>query len=244
MAPAIGRGIGQSFAPAYPHFVTRGLVALYDFIQGADSQVLYDISGNGNGGQLGSTTGVDTNDPTWTSVGLDFDGTDDFAHVEDGEGPMARLTTLTVLGVAKQVVNATNQTIAAIDLDWRLQFTNTGAYRVLAWDGDGSIGQVTSANGVITLDTWYFTELRRDGGAIRGRVNLGNAISTTIDATASAQLARPTRIGVSGSLSSPAEFLNGDLALVVFYNVALTDTEIAQNYRAAQHLMSLRGITI
>jgi hypothetical protein len=58
-----------------------GLVALYLFNEGA-GQVLTDYSGNGNHGTLGSTTGDDTNDPTWTREGLAFE-TDDYVVLPD-----------------------------------------------------------------------------------------------------------------------------------------------------------------
>jgi hypothetical protein len=56
---------------------SQGLLAAYDFVQGADPQVLYDISGNGLHGQLGATAGADNTDPAWVAGGgLDFDGGD------------------------------------------------------------------------------------------------------------------------------------------------------------------------
>jgi hypothetical protein len=56
---------------------SQGMVAAYDFVQGVDAQVLYDISGNGLHGQLGATTSVDGADPAWVAGGgLDFDGND------------------------------------------------------------------------------------------------------------------------------------------------------------------------
>ena len=51
-------------------------------------QVVRDWSGNGNNGQLGSTAGVDANDPTWIrgiygwSYGLHFDG-NQFVQIPD-----------------------------------------------------------------------------------------------------------------------------------------------------------------
>jgi hypothetical protein len=41
-----------------------GLVGYWDFDEG-EGQIVYDLSGNGNDGQLGSTTDVDTGDPVW-----------------------------------------------------------------------------------------------------------------------------------------------------------------------------------
>lgn len=59
---------------------TSGLVACYlpylQIAQGATGQSLIDYSPAGNHAQLGSTTGADTNDPTWGSNALVFDGDD------------------------------------------------------------------------------------------------------------------------------------------------------------------------
>ena len=56
--------------------VRNGLVAEYPFNTGS-GQTVPDVSGNGNHGTLGSTSGVDTNDPAWHPLGLSFDGVDD-----------------------------------------------------------------------------------------------------------------------------------------------------------------------
>lgn len=48
-----------------------------DYFPTTDKQLLIDYSGNGNHGTLGSTTGVDTNDPAWTNLGLSY-GADDY----------------------------------------------------------------------------------------------------------------------------------------------------------------------
>ena len=56
-----------------------GLAREYRFVAGSGQQ-LTDFSGNSAHGQLGSTSGSDTNDPTWGSspARLDFDGSDDY----------------------------------------------------------------------------------------------------------------------------------------------------------------------
>ena len=61
-----------------PTIVQPGLVAEYRFEEGA-GQVLYDYRDRNNG-QLGSTTGGDTNDPTWIANGLTF-STDDYVKL-------------------------------------------------------------------------------------------------------------------------------------------------------------------
>lgn len=48
----------------------------FDYFPHSDLQILADLSGNGYHGQLGSTVGVDTNDPAWNGKGLVFGGDD------------------------------------------------------------------------------------------------------------------------------------------------------------------------
>lgn len=47
-----------------------------EYFPTTDKQTLIDCSGNGNHGTLGSTAGVDTNDPAWNAQGLVFGGDD------------------------------------------------------------------------------------------------------------------------------------------------------------------------
>ncbi len=61
----------------------KGLLTLNDYQEGA-GQVLTDYSGNGFNGELGTTSGSDTNDPTWaTSPGRLSFTTDDLVEVTD-----------------------------------------------------------------------------------------------------------------------------------------------------------------
>ena len=57
---------------------TVGLMVLYDFVQGANSQVLYDKSSNGRNGVLGGSNAAEATDPLWNAQGLYFDGIDDY----------------------------------------------------------------------------------------------------------------------------------------------------------------------
>jgi hypothetical protein len=239
MAPAIGRGIGQSFAPAYPHFVTRGLVALYDFVQGADSQVLYDISGNGNDGQLGSTTGVDTNDPIWTSEGLSFDGVDDYIGTPIGfnssgvqfsvlaavEWPAASTVTRRISGNS----SGTN--------GWAFGMNDTEAQRFTTL-GVKDFDDPT----VLTSGNKYFVGVTYDDSTFEAVLYRGASVVTTSSA-ASGMTSSTNNLRI-GDRGAGTERWNAPVYLECLYDVILTPAEVAQNYRAAQHLLSLRGITI
>jgi len=79
--PYFGRGL-----------VRNGLVAEYRYTDGT-GQVLTDWSGQGNHCELGSTSGADTNDPTWSAGGADYDGVDDYVT-----GAPSATTTHTLMG--------------------------------------------------------------------------------------------------------------------------------------------------
>jgi hypothetical protein len=57
-----------------PSIPRAKLMIYYDMVQGADNQVVYDRSGLSNHGRMGSTSGVDANDPVWVTNGLQFTG--------------------------------------------------------------------------------------------------------------------------------------------------------------------------
>jgi hypothetical protein len=66
----------QIITPPKRGIIKRGLIAWYDpgwqILTGQTGQTLIDRTGKGNNGQLGSTTGVDANDPTWTTNCLSY----------------------------------------------------------------------------------------------------------------------------------------------------------------------------
>lgn len=66
------------------YYNTHVPVAFWDLNEGS-GQIVEDNSGNENHGQLGSTTGIDSSDPKWTTgkIGnaLEFDGINDFVNL-------------------------------------------------------------------------------------------------------------------------------------------------------------------
>ena len=69
--------------------LASGLILHWDF-NDTTSQTVFDVSGNGNDGVLGSTTSIESSDPTWTEngrycSGLYFDGSNDVVFDTDAE---------------------------------------------------------------------------------------------------------------------------------------------------------------
>jgi len=93
---------GEAVGSPGPAPVLEGLQALYHFADGA-GQALADSSGQGRHGVLGSTSGADTNDPTWVAAGLSFT-TDDY--VACGTDAALRPDALTICAAVKLTASA------------------------------------------------------------------------------------------------------------------------------------------
>ncbi len=117
--------------------IQENLVAWYRFDQ-YTGQRLWDYSDYHNHGTLGSTAGVDDNDPTWTTKGLYFDGGD---YVRVGDiGKTVR--TLHIVFDTRSEINAASPGQVLVNL-------TSALHGVLA------LGQYTTAlaNEIITVAT-------------------------------------------------------------------------------------------
>jgi hypothetical protein len=149
-------------ATTHQAIVAAGLIAEWRFDQGA-GQVLTDQTGNGHHGQLGSTTGADAADPTWTAQGLSFDGGDFVEHDTVG---IAGGTARTVLAVVK--------TGATFGLEW---IGNGGLFtRWTLRERDGGKVRLEVAGAghttafAIPLNGWFFV------GATQATSNFNSCI--------------------------------------------------------------------
>lgn len=213
----------------------RGLVAHYDFHDGA-GQTLSDISGNGYHGTLGSTGGVDTNDPTWGSGYLQSDGVDDFAKLP--AVPIGA-TERTFIAVAS-ILSTPASLCVYIDASGAGIYQG---YNTHAWFASEQFGGVQKflTGPAYTLNTPTFNASICGVGRFDMWVNLSKssvAVSGSPDPAPS----------VSGlfafNVAAPSLFANVRLYTVLIYNVALTDGEIRQTYRAVQRILAGRGITL
>ena len=133
----------STFDLSEPLTVDSGTIALWHFDEG-EGQIVYDASENLNDGMLGSTEGIDDNDPTWTDFavpivadssanenhgmiygasfvygvfgeGLYFDGVDDYVEVPDS--PSLDITDAITIEAWVKRMEARRQTILA---KWRI----------------------------------------------------------------------------------------------------------------------------
>ena len=210
-----------------------GAIAYWDCTQ-VVGQVLPDLSGNDNHGQLGSTAGADTNDPTPTQQGLTFGGDDRVRCGPGADGTADR-------GVTVQIVAATSssatvrQTVisksgaAPTGSGYMIQRNNLDPthWRAYIYDGTGNrvipdvVGHPDGTYGMISVAV--------DGTT--ARVYSGSTPGTPVSCVG--YTPAPLLETVIGALSTDASApLNAGSVVVcgMVYPFALTSAQIAQNH--------------
>lgn len=214
-----------------PLLVQDGLVAEWRFTDGAGQQ-LTDASGNGHHGRLGSTSGADSDDPTWTPQGLSFDGDDFVEHGTVGD------------------FGATPRSLLAV--------VRTGAEFGVEWLGDGSLftrWTLRSKNGVVRLevagaghsstftvpiDAWFFV------AATQSTDNLDSAI-IYLDGEFEAVTTSSDPLDTRGNFSW-ARQNNSSVAMEAAYGLvydrALSAEEVEHNRQVLKEILAGRGIAL
>jgi hypothetical protein len=111
-------------------------------------QIARDWSGNGNHGQLGSTSGVDANDPTWVrgifgSYALQFGG-DDFVRIRDSAALEPQNLTVSAWVKAGASPSAFKYVLGkggegCVASSYALTTGGTGGLGFYVWDGGGEL---------------------------------------------------------------------------------------------------------
>ena len=180
---------------------------------------------------------ADTNDPAWTGEGFTIDGVDDAAILPYSVDGAADFTATIISHLPSDPT------------DFRRFFSDDGSGATywtlvtypddqLRWEfRDGTNSGATA--GVTRRSEPMMLTAALDRGI--GKVRSYDGATRLSDYTAppgTVQGGTGIRIGWA-SLG-----VEGEFSLSALYGVALTDAEIAQNYRAAQHLLAQRGVTI
>jgi hypothetical protein len=236
---SLSRGLGlnprRRAAPggALP-IVQDGLVAEWRFNEGA-GQVLTDYTGNGHDGQLGSTSGVDTNDPAWSAEGLVFTAAQSDIVVCDTVG---------MSGGAARTVLAAVKTDASTNfgVEWagsgpnftRYTLRNSGGNLRLEVAGAG----YTSSLG-LSAGSWHFVGVTQSGSNLNTAVLYRDGGSEAVPTSQVIDTQGNFQFGKYSSL-----FAGMTGAYCLAYNRALSAEEVEQNRQVLTTILAARGITL
>ena len=208
-----------------------------------DNQSVRDLSGKGSDGQLGSSVGSDTNDPTWETHKLSFT-TDDHVVLPALLGGTDAFTVLTVYRL--NAGGSGSRTLAAasnLSPNRNGIFHNTSSnikFRVTESGGGMYTLQPTFSS---ATGSWRMLSARWKSGQAQELVlnDFEDSAAAELIDVPSGTIANP--YDTLGSFRTDS-FLDGKLACQLFYDRYLVDTEITGNYTTVRSILSPRGITL
>lgn len=236
--------VSSPASATYSRFqLNTGLLAGYE--RTAEAQTLLDRSGNNLNGYLGTTPATDVTDPTVTSTGLLFDGTDDVVTLPTQPGgnlatgdSFTFVLTQPAPGAPVATIYAQGAQSASNGYFWMYRPGGTGALTAQYSRGDGFVA-VTSANVWSTGDlvTVVYDYPNLQLRFYRNGVLVHTAIMFTPVAPASGT-------GYLGRYSSTTHYASGTQPFYQRHTRALTDREVMRMHRAIRKRLALRGVTL
>lgn len=194
-----------------------------------------DLSGNGNNLTL-------TNSPTWYSSGYFSTGSTGYftgagtASIPTGNSNYTMMVwgrQNTSWGSAKGIISIGGYGTQHQSNALRTQTnTNVGNFHHYWWGNDLS---ANNNNGGLGVSTWFMVTAQFDGTNRRVWANTTNVASDT----PSSHNVTSTTIQVGVTYIPSSEYFQGDIAMAMIYNRALTSTEILQNFNALRRRFSL-----
>ena len=181
-----------------------------------------DCSVNGNHGRLGSTSGSDASDPTWTTgikaSALSFDGVNDYVEVA-GSPSLDITSRITIEGwvyVQGGLLSSAFPVVCKANAYWLHLFND----RIRFGTSRGVLDYMTP----VPLSTWTYLAATYDGSNLRMYVN--GTLRATQAATGNILINNnPLFIGAYSTF-----YLNGKIDEVAIWSRALTSTEIQNRY--------------
>jgi len=215
-----------------------GLVGYWDFNQGRNTDIAWDLSGNSNNGKLTSmdpaTDWVDSKSGLGTA--LDFDGTD---YVDTTSATGVDTTTITISAWVYQTVLGTDRAVtigsgATDHYSLGIVGGNRGVF-----NSEWTTGQKwETAAGTLTQDRWYHLAVTYDGSNVNNDAkwyidgifspnvsDLGTGSGTRVTGSNAVRIG--SRLGTSGEW-------DGKIDEVRIYNRILSADEIKRLYLATQ----------
>lgn len=229
-----------SASPALP-YPTNGLVLALDAGNSSSypgtGTVWTDLSGNGNTGTL-------TNGPTYGGSGsggyIDFDGTNDFVDISNSSS-LNPTTGITLLSWYKMDVLVSNQNIiskgfTAISppfIQYSFKMFDNSPFNTpqfnLALNGN-----LVQLNGATTMSTgtWYMVACTYDKTSMKIYVNNVQDANTTSNTNNISTYSTP--LSIARWPTGNSQFLNGQVAVQLIYNRALSSTEVGDIWNATK----------
>jgi len=177
--------VDSDFTIYVPGTIPRiGEVVEYNFLEGIDPQIVYNVSPNSIGeydGVLGNTILVETIDGTWVATGVQLDSSQN--EIVNATGVPLNLSQCTVLVIAMcpdvstdmSIINCINSTSDnGFSVDVR---TGGGVSFRVQYDSEYKTAVFPS--GTITDNNYFMAALRFDRGKLSGNISNSQAVSVT-----------------------------------------------------------------
>lgn len=231
-----------------PFPIRSGLVAFYDFHEGSGQAVADRVGGYD--ATLGSTAGVDANDPTWVGKTLDF-VTDDY--IENTALPDSAVTGAITLMIVARVDTGSafrhfmgkHTAAGATNNPFDFRTTNDVAPQLFLVRANATDVSTWTAASTAALGAWRCYTVTSTILEATAAFYVGTTAETV--ARAGTQTGAATGNNASlriGLRADAAIALDGAVAFAAVYNRALNAGEIAQNYSVFMRLAAPRGISL
>ena len=221
--------------------VTNGLVAAYDFVQGDDPTILYDISGNNRTGEI-------TGAATWTDEGLLLDGATAYVrNINLGNlGP-----DYTVIAVAKTEKEYANQVIfgristTVNDPTGKgfliLKRSSAHIWSHMHYDGVANPEYLKDVRTMQPTGDWAMLTARADASSVEmiggPKVTGGEAVSSgMVDHTGNYYIGRLSYM--------ETWYFQGTIGYIAVYNRKLSDAELLAVQASIRDNMAKRGVVL
>ena len=209
-----------------------------------NNQTLIDVSGQAKHGQLGSTTGADTNDPLWTNRRLSFSGVDDYLLTPSEVTSGAAALTLQI--VFKKTIGSATSVQRAL-------FGHNAGGSYIRFFSDTTIGfwLVASVSsqfiqgpaGAITDDgLWKMMTFRWNSGTVQDQF-LNKSDRLVFNDTNPSDGTHTSTYRTIGMYDT-SRYFDGEIASALCYRRLLTRAEVAQNYVWLKSTLARRGIAL
>ena len=168
---------------------------------------------------------------------MDFDGTADYAdtgvQIWDGVGDFsatAWFKTTASSGLRDLICQRENTSNSQNNGLWLIRLNGSTLQMVLR-DTGNTYTRTTSLSGDYNDGVWYYVVIRRSGTTCYLSID---DVSEEVSVSAANDLAHANNVFRIGAFVNAADYWDGGIAAVTFYDVALSHEQIKQNYNCVK----------